>query len=421
MKVLGREPPRRMMGTSTLDVAQTRSEFPALHQEVAGRSLVYLDNAATNQRPQAVLDAITDFYRRDNSNVHRGVHTLSLRATDRFEAARHTVADWINAADWREVIFTKGCTESLNLVAGSWGRANLGEGDVVLVSTMEHHSNLVPWQIVAEQTGAKVEPIPVSDSVELDMEWLADRLDETVKAVCLKAVCNATGTINPVKEVARLAHSVGAIIVVDGAQALAHQKVDVQDWDADFVAMTAHKVYGPMGIGALYGKAALLEAMPPYQTGGGMIRTVSFEETTFTVAPDKFEPGTPNVAGAVGFAAALTFLGEVGLDAVARHEENLGRLAEDLLSDVPGVTVHGHAADKAGIVSFTMDCAHTHDAGTVLDQCGVAVRSGHHCCMPLMKRLGITGTTRASFAMYNQEADVHRLLEGVNRVREIFA
>lgn len=410
-----------MMGTSTLDVAQTRSEFPALHQEVAGRSLVYLDNAATNQRPQAVLDAITDFYRRDNSNVHRGVHTLSLRATDRFEAARHTVADWINAADWREVIFTKGCTESLNLVAGSWGRANLGEGDVVLVSTMEHHSNLVPWQIVAEQTGAKMEPIPVSDSVELDMEWLADRLDGTVKAVCLKAVCNATGTINPVKEVARLAHSVGAIIVVDGAQALAHQKVDVQDWDADFVAMTAHKVYGPMGIGALYGKAALLEAMPPYQTGGGMIRTVSFEETTFTVAPDKFEPGTPNVAGAVGFAAALTFLCEVGLDAVARHEENLGRLAEDLLSDVPGVTVHGHAADKAGIVSFTMDCAHTHDAGTVLDQCGVAVRSGHHCCMPLMKRLGITGTTRASFAMYNQEADVHRLLEGVNRVREIFA
>jgi len=410
-----------MMGTSTLDVAQTRSEFPALHQEVAGRSLVYLDNAATNQRPLAVLDAVTDFYRRDNSNVHRGVHTLSLRATDRFEAARHTVADWINAADWREVIFTKGCTESLNLVAGSWGRANLGEGDVVLVSTMEHHSNLVPWQIVAEQTGAKVEPIPVSDSVELDMEWLADRLDGTVKAVCLKAVCNATGTINPVKEVARLAHSVGAIVVVDGAQALAHQKVDVQDWDADFVAMTAHKVYGPMGVGALYGKAALLEAMPPYQTGGGMIRTVSFEETTFTVAPDKFEPGTPNVAGAVGFAAALTFLGEVGLDAVARHEENLGRLAEDLLSDVPGVTVHGHAADKAGIVSFTMDCAHTHDAGTVLDQCGVAVRSGHHCCMPLMKRLGITGTTRASFAMYNMEEDVQRLVEGVNRVREIFA
>ena len=421
MKEAGQDFPRRMMGISTLDVAQARNEFPALHQEVAGHPLVYLDNAATNQRPQAVLDAVTDFYRRDNSNVHRGVHTLSQRATDRFEEARRTVASWINAADWHEVIFTKGCTESLNLVAGSWGRANLSEGDVVLVSTMEHHSNIVPWQIAAEQSGARIEPIPVSDSVELDMSWLADRLDGSVKAVCVKAVCNATGTVNPVKEVAELAHAVGAIVVVDAAQALAHQRVDVQDWDADFVAMTAHKVYGPMGVGALYGKAALLESMPPYQTGGGMIRTVSFEETTFGEPPDKFEPGTPNVAGAIGFAAALKFLGDVGVDTVASHEERLGRLAERLLGDVPGVTVHGHASRKAGIVSFTLDCAHPHDAGTVLDQCGVAVRSGHHCCMPLMHRLGIVGTTRASFAMYNTEADVHRLLEGVERAREIFA
>ncbi|MCH7945268.1 MAG: SufS family cysteine desulfurase [Armatimonadetes bacterium] len=409
------------MSIGTLDVAQARNEFPALHQEVAGRPLVYLDNAATNQRPQAVLDAVADFYRRDNSNVHRGVHTLSQRATARFEEARRTVAQWINAADWREVIFTKGCTESLNLVASSWGRANLSDGDVVLVSTMEHHSNIVPWQIVADQTGAKIEPIPVSDSVELDMEWLAGRLDGSVKAVCVKAICNATGTIVPVKEVARLAHVAGAIVVVDGAQALAHQKVDVQDWDADFVAITAHKVYGPMGIGALYGKAALLDAMPPYQSGGGMIRTVSFGETTFGEPPDKFEAGTPNVAGAVGFAAALKFLGDAGTDAVASHEECLGRLAERLLCDVPGVTVHGHASRKAGIVSFTMDSVHPHDTGTVLDQCGVAVRSGHHCCMPLMHRLGIVGTTRASFAMYNTEADVHRLVEGVVRAREIFA
>lgn len=409
------------METGTIDLTQTREEFPALHQEVAGRPLAYLDNAATTQRPKAVLDAVMRFYERDNANVHRGVHTLSQRATDSFEAARTRVARWINSPSDEQVLFTKGCTEALNMVAASWGRANLAEGDVVLVSTMEHHSNLVPWQLIAQQTGAKVEPIPVTDEVELDLDWLRSRLDGTVKAVCVKAVCNATGTINPVKEVVRLAHSVGAVTVIDAAQALAHTKVDVQDWDADFVSTTAHKVYGPMGIGALYGKKALLEEMPPYQSGGGMIRSVSFESTTFAEIPDKFEPGTPNVGGAIGFAAALEFLADVGVERVAEHEARLTELAERKLEEIPGVTIHGRAKNKAAILSFTMDCAHPHDIGTVLDQYGVAVRTGHHCCQPLMNRLGIPATTRASFAMYNTECDVHALVEAVHKVRETFA
>jgi len=409
------------METGTIDLTQTREEFPALHQQVAGHPLAYLDNAATTQRPKVVLAAIMRFYERDNANVHRGVHTLSQRATDSFEAARSTIARWINSSTDEQVVFTKGCTEALNLVAASWGRANLKEGDVVLVSTMEHHSNIVPWQLIAEQTGAKVEPIPVTDEVELDLDWLSNRIDGTVKAVCVKAVCNATGTINPVKEVARLAHSVGAIIVVDAAQALAHTKVDVQDWDADFVSMTAHKVYGPMGIGVLYGKRALLEKMPPYQSGGGMIRSVTFEATTFAELPDKFEPGTPNVGGAIGFAAAIEFLAGVGVERVAKHEEQLTELAERQLEEIPGVTIHGRAENKAGILSFTMDCAHPHDIGTVLDHYGVAVRTGHHCCQPLMKRLGIPATARASFAMYNNQSDVQALVDAVHKVRETFA
>ena len=408
------------MEPGTLDVSATRAEFPALHQDVSGVPLTYLDNAATTQRPVCVLRAVEAFYSQDNANVHRGVHQLSQRATRAYEDARKSVADWIGASE-REVVFTKGCTESLNLVASSWGGTNLRTGDTVLVSTMEHHSNLVPWQMVAERTGAEVEPIPVSDAVELDMAWLAKRLAQGgVKAVCVKSVCNVSGTVSPVAEVARHAHAHGAIVVVDAAQGLAHQKVDVRELDADFIAFTAHKAYGPMGIGALYGKDALLKDLPPYQTGGGMVRGVSFAKTNFAEPPERFEAGTANVGGAVGFAAAIEFLRRVGVGAAARHEQGLARLAEEGLNKVSGVTVYGRAKDKAGIVSFTMDCAHPHDVGTVLDMNGVAVRTGHHCCMPLMERLGVSATTRASFACYNTETDVENLLRAVHKVKEIF-
>ena len=409
------------MEVRALDLEKIRSEFPAIHQEVAGSPLVYLDNAATTQRPQAVLRALMGFYGSDNANVHRGVHALSQRATDSFEAARRTIARAINAESDEQVVFTKGCTEALNLVASSWGRSALKKGDTVLVSTMEHHSNIVPWQIVAEQTGAKIEPIPIDDRVQIDMEWLQNRLDSDVKAVCVKAVCNASGTVNPVKQITEMAHMVGAITVIDAAQALAHRKVDVQDLDADFVSTTAHKVYGPMGIGALYGKRHLLEDIPPYQAGGGMIRSVSFEGSTYADLPDKFEPGTPNVAGAIGYGAALSFLEGIGVEVVAEHEDRLTKLAENRLDEIDGVILHGRAEHKAGIVSFTMDCAHPHDIGTVLDQYGVAVRTGHHCCQPLMNRLGVPATTRASFAMYNTESDVDALIGAVLKVKEMFA
>lgn len=409
------------MEPGTLDVSATRSEFPALSQTFGGVPLAYLDNAATTQRPQRVIDAVSAFYSQDNANVHRGVHQLSLRASKAFEDARATLAKWINATSENEVAFTAGCTEALNLVAFSWGSTNLAEGDTVLVSTMEHHSNIVPWQQAAARTGATVEPIPVSDAVELDLEWLTERLKKGgVKAVAVKAVCNVSGTVNPIREIARLAHEHGAVIVVDAAQALAHQKVDVKDWDADFVAFTSHKAYGPMGIGALYGKAELLAAMPPYHTGGGMVRGVSFEKTSFAEPPERFEAGTPNVSGAVGFAEAVRFLQRVGVEAIARHEQCLARDAEERLAEIGGVHIHGAAIEKAGIVSFTMDDAHPHDVGTILDQFGVAVRTGHHCCMPLMTRLGVPATTRASFACYNSAADVDQLVEAVRKVKEIF-
>ena len=409
------------MEPGTLDVSTTRAEFPALHQDVAGVPLTYLDNAATTQRPQRVIDAVVAFYSQDNANVHRGVHQLSQRATKLYEDARATLARWIGAASRDEVVFASGCTEALNLVASSWGGANLGSGDTLLVSTMEHHSNIVPWQVAAVRAGASIEPIPISDSVELDMDWLAARLAQGgVKAVAVKSVCNVSGTVNPIADVARLAHAHGAVIVVDAAQALAHLKVDVQAWDADFVAFTAHKAYGPMGIGALYGKAALLAAMPPYQTGGGMVRGVTFEKTNFAEPPERFEAGTPNVSGAVGFAEAVRFLQRVGVEAAARHESCLAREAEERLVALKGVTVHGAAKQKAGIVSFTIEGVHPHDIGTVLNEYGVAVRTGHHCCMPLMHRLGVSATTRASFACYNTAQDVDALVGAVEKVKEMF-
>lgn len=402
-------------------VQALRAEFPTLDQQVHGHPLAYLDNASTTQRPNVVIETIQAFYVNDNSNVHRGVHELSQRATELFERARHTVAAFVNARSDEEVVFTKGCTEAINLVASSWGRTNLGPGDTVLVSTLEHHANLVPWQVVARETGATLEPIPITDQGVLEIDALETRLKAGgVKLVCVKHVCNAIGTVNPVAEIARLAHGHGALVMIDGAQGLAHEKVDVQAMDLDFYSMAGHKVYGPMGMGGLYGRKNLLEAMPPYQTGGGMIRTVTFEETTYAPVPDKFEPGTPNVAGAIGFAKALDWVSAHGVENFAAAERALTASSSSRLAEIPGVRIIGTAPGKAGIVSFVMEQAHPHDVGTVLDFEGVAVRTGHHCCQPLMARMGVAATTRASFAAYNTEEDVDALVRGVKRVAEVF-
>ncbi len=412
-----------MMDTKvgSIDVDAVREQFPALHQLVNNHPLAYLDNAATTQRPESVLQAMDNFYRRDNANVHRGVHTLSQRATDEFEHARATVARFVGARHDHEIIFTKGCTEALNLVAFSWGRSNLGPGDVVLVSNLEHHANFVPWQVVTQATGARMVPIPIHDDCSLDLTAYRSLLEGgDVRMVAVKHVCNATGTVNPVAEMSRLAHEHGALVTVDGAQALAHQRVNVESFGADFYSMAAHKVYGPMGMGALYGREELLEAMPPYQTGGGMIRSVSYERTTYAGLPDKFEPGTPYVSGAIGFAAALAWVERVGIDAIAQHERSLTEAATLALQTVPGLRLVGTAAGKAGILSFVMNQVHPHDVGTILDTQGVAVRSGHHCCQPLMARLGVNATTRASLAVYSTEEDLERLRVGLLEVVRVF-
>ncbi len=398
------------------------SDFPILDQTVHGHRLVYLDNAATTQKPRSVVEAMSHYYEHDHSNVHRGVHELSRRATDLYESARKTVQRTLNAARPEEIVFTKGCTEAVNLVAASWGGKNLGPGDRILLSNMEHHANIVPWQLIAERTGASVEPIPITDEVELDLEAFESMLDERVKIVGVKHVCNATGTVNPVREVARLAHQSGAKVLIDGAQALAHEPVDVREIDADFYTVSGHKAYGPTGIGALYAKFSILDAMPPYQGGGDMIRTVSFEDgTTFNDVPNRFESGTPPIAEAVGFEAALRFFADQDPTVVREQEARLHEAMLAGMSEVPGLRVVGRAAHQARIVSFVMDCAHPHDIGTVLDQQGVAIRTGHHCCMPLMRRLGIPATARASLALYNTPRDVEALLAAIRKVREVFA
>ncbi|MBX7131678.1 MAG: cysteine desulfurase [Fimbriimonadaceae bacterium] len=400
-------------------VRELRNDFPILREQVRGKPLVYLDNAATTQKPQAVLNAMERFYTHDNANVHRGVHLLSQRATDDFDQARVKLQRFVNAGESAEIIFTKGCTEATNLVAASWGRANLQAGDEILLSTMEHHANIVPWQIVAAEKGAHIRPIPINDAGEIDLEAYRAMLSPRVKMVGVVHVSNSLGTINAVAEMIALAHGVGAKVLVDGAQALAHLTVDVQALDADFYAMSSHKMYGPTGVGALYGKRDLLEAMPPYQAGGDMIRTVSFDKTTYNDLPNKFEPGTPNIAGVIGFGAAVDYL--MGLDrkAIAEHEDRLTELANEALTAIPGVRLVGTAPQKASVVSFTLEGAHPHDIGTILDMEGIAVRTGHHCCMPLMTRLGLPATVRASFALYNTEEDVARLASGLHKVKEV--
>ncbi|MBK8163505.1 MAG: cysteine desulfurase [Gammaproteobacteria bacterium] len=402
------------------DVERVRRDFPALQQQVYGRPLVYLDNAASAQKPAAVIDAIRGHYTDDYANVHRGLHYLSERASDAFEAARGKVRGFINAREDREIVFVRGTTEAINLVAASFGQAHLKAGDEILITELEHHSNIVPWQLLGERLGTVLKVAPVNDAGELRLDEFERMLGPRTRLVAVTHVSNALGSINPVARIVELAHARGARVLIDGAQAIPHAAVDVRSLDCDFYAFSGHKLYGPTGIGVLYGKAELLESMPPYQGGGEMIREVSFMRSTYADLPHKFEAGTPHIVGAIGLGAAIDYLQGVGLESVARHEEDLLAYATARLREVPGLRLVGTAADKAGIASFLLDGVHTHDVGTILDRHGVAVRAGHHCAMPLMTRLGLNGTTRASFALYNTRAEVDALLEAIQQVREMF-
>ncbi len=407
-------------GRNLFDVDDVRKDFPILHQEVNGHPLVYLDNGATSQKPRAVLDAVRDYYEKHNANIHRGVHYLSEQATQDYEAARDTAQRFINAEDRCEIINVRGTTEAINLVAQSYARPRLEPGDEIVISTMEHHSNIVPWQMLCEQTGAKLKVAPISDEGELDFDAYLELLGADTKIVSIVHLSNALGTINPVKRIIEAAHAHGAVTVLDGAQAAPHIPVDVRDLGCDFYAFSGHKVFGPTGIGVLYGKRELLEAMEPYQGGGDMIRSVSFEETQYNDLPYKFEAGTPNIAGSVGLAAALDYVSALGLDAIAAHEDDVVTYATGQLEDIPGVRIIGTAAEKSGIISFLVDRVHAHDVGTVLDSQGIAIRAGHHCTMPLMKRFGVAATARASFALYNTKKEADALVAAIWKVKEMF-
>lgn len=393
-----------------------RADFPALHQEVNGQPLVYLDNAATAQKPRAVLDAISNYYERDNANVHRGVHTLSQRATDAYEGARERIARFLGASSSREIIFTKGTTDAINLVASSFGGSKLGPGDEVLISEMEHHANIVPWQLLCERIGAVLKVVPVSAEGDLIYDEFQLMLTERTKLVSLVHVSNSLGTINPVRQIIADAHSMGIPVMLDGAQAIPHGKVNVSDLDVDFYCFSSHKLFGPTGFGVLYGKASLLEDMPPYQGGGDMIEEVDFEGTTFNEIPHKFEAGTPHMAGAIATAAAIEYVEEVGYDFVAKQELELLAYATNKLKSIEGIRIIGEAKEKASVISFLVGSSHPYDVGTILDKMGIAVRTGHHCTQPLMKRFGVPGTVRASFAFYNTRAEVDRLAEALVRV-----
>jgi cysteine desulfurase/selenocysteine lyase len=403
----------------TYDVHQVRRDFPILRQQVHGKPLIYLDNAATAQKPRSVLEAVRYYYEADNSNVHRGVHLLSGRATEAYEAARVKVQKFLNAAESREVVFTRGTTEAINLVAQTHGRTHLRHGDEVLITWMEHHSNIVPWQLACQQTGALLRVVPINDRGELMMDEFRSLLGERTKMVAVVHLSNSLGTINPVREIIALAHARGIPVLLDGAQAVPHLRVDVRDLDCDFYAFSGHKMYAPTGIGVLYGKANLLNALPPYQGGGDMIRSVTFEKTTYNTLPYKFEAGTPNIAGAIGLGAAIDYVNALGLDRIAAHEQGLLEYGTTVISSVPGVHLIGTAAHKAGVLSFVMEDIHPHDIGTILDQEGIAVRTGHHCTQPLMERYKVPATVRASFGLYNTHEDVDALVQGLHTVREV--
>jgi len=403
------------------DVGRVREEFPALKQLVHGKPLVYLDNAATTQKPQLVIDAITRFYQEDCSNIHRGVHLLSERATKAYEDVRLAVQQFINAGDPAEVIFVRGTTEAINLVAHSYGRTHVQAGDAVLISAMEHHSNIVPWQILCEERGARLRVVPMNGRGELLLDEYEKLLTPRTKLVAVSHVSNALGTVNPVRQIIAMAHEHGIPVLVDGAQAVPHLHVDVQELDCDFYAFSGHKMYGPTGVGVLYGKKRLLEAMPPYQGGGDMISSVTFEKTTYNRLPFKFEAGTPNIAGVIGLGAAVEYLRRIAVDRVAAHENHLLASATERISSLPGVRLIGTAQEKAAVLSFVLEGVHPHDIGTVLDQEGIAVRTGHHCAQPVMQFFGVPATARASFALYNTEEEVDALMRGICKVQEIFA
>ena len=401
--------------------ARWRADFPLLQRSVRGQPLAYLDNAATTQKPQAVIDAEVAYYREINANIHRGVHWLSEQATAAHEGARERVQRFVNAREAAEIIFVRGTTEAINLVAQSYGRANLGPGDEILITGLEHHSNIVPWQMVCAQTGAVLRVAHIDDTGTVRMDEFRRLLGARTRLVSVSQVSNALGTINPLREMIDLAHAQGAPVLVDGAQGVAHMPVDVQALGCDFYACSGHKLYAPTGIGVLYGRRALLEAMPPWQGGGDMIRTVSFEGSTWNDLPFKFEAGTPHIAGAIGLGAAIDYLGQVGLDAVMAYEHDLLAYGTALLQEIPGLRLVGTAAHKAGILSFVIDGLHAHDIGTVLDTEGVAIRAGHHCAMPVMDHFGVPATARASLAFYNTREDMDRLAQALRRAVEMFA
>ena len=406
--------------TSPFDAVAARNDFPILRQQVHGKPLVYLDNAATTQKPQAVIDAITHYYTTDNSNVHRGVHLLSERATAAFEAARSKATRFLNASSDREVIFVRGCTEGINLVAQSYGREFIGEGDEIIVSAIEHHSNIVPWQMLAQETGAIVRVIPVNDDGELILEEYERLLNVRTKLVAVGHISNALGTINPIRTITELAHRHGAVVLIDGAQGAPHSAIDVQEIGCDFYVFSGHKVFGPTGIGVLYGREALLEKMPPWQGGGDMILSVSWEKTTYNSLPFKFEAGTPNIAGAIGLGAALDYVDSLGIDRIAAWEHELLDYGTARLAEVRGLRLVGTAREKASVLSFILEGVHPHDIGTIVDQEGVAIRTGHHCAQPLMTRFGLAATARASIAFYNTKDDIDRLVRSLEKVIEVF-
>ncbi len=406
-----------MSDSKIMDIEHIRADFPILHQEVNGKPLVYLDNGATTQKPQVVIDAIANYYRTTNSNVHRGAHTLSDQATQMFEDARITLQKFLNAKKSEEIIWTRGTTESINLVAQTWVRSNVKAGDEIVISGMEHHSNIVPWQMVCEQTGAVLKVIPVLDDGSLDYNGYLKLLSDKTKFVAVVHVSNALGTLNPVEDIIREAHKVGAKTLIDGAQAVAHWDIDVQALDCDFYAFSGHKLFGPTGLGVLYGKEALLNAMPPYQGGGEMILHVSFEKTTYNVLPYKFEAGTPNIAGAIAMAAAVNYLNSLDRVALAKHEDALLARANELAAQTDGIRLIGTSNKKASVFSFLIEGTHPHDVGTLLDQQGIAVRTGHHCAMPVMDQFEIPGTVRASFTFYNTLEEVDALFKAIEKVK----
>ena len=408
-------------GLYNYDVEKIRKDFPIFEQDVYGKPLTFLDSAASSQKPRAVIDEVANCYASEYANIHRGGYYLSQALTSKYEVARETVKNYIGAKSSKEIIFVRGATEAINLVAQTWGRQNLGPNDEIILSRMEHHSNIVPWQILRDEKNITITVSPIDDKANFLLEDYARLLSEKTKLVAITHISNALGTITPIKEIIKLAHNVGALVLVDGCQSLPHMGIDVNELDSDFYVFSGHKIYGPTGVGALYGKQALLENMPPYQGGGDMIRSVTFEKTTYNELPHKFEAGTPNIVGGIGLAAAIDYVNTLGIENICDHEQELLEYALEQIKEVKGMELRGQADNMAGMLSFTMESAHPHDIGTILDQDGIAIRAGHHCAQPVMDFMNIPATARASFGLYNTTNDIDRLINGLHKVNRIFA